>query len=86
MEGLWNFEQEKTLSVHCLVTCCVAKVICLGDKNIEDKAEDRVLDCEVSEGSLKDLIGPLVILNYTVGSLSLLCSDCEYALFFSVLK
>jgi hypothetical protein len=37
MEGLWNFVQEKPLSVGCLMSCCVGA---LEDKNVEGNAED----------------------------------------------
>ena len=59
MEGLWNFPQENPLLVWGF-----AELLCgsLGDKNVEGNAEDGGLACEVSEQSLKTLLGPFVIL------------------------
>lgn len=46
MEGLWNFAQEKSLSVPILMSCC---------ENLEDNAESNSdvvgMTCEVSEKS-----------------------------------
>ena len=50
MKGLWNFAEEKLMSVQGLVSCSVE--ICKG-KNVERNVNNVGFSCEILEGSLK---------------------------------